>query len=67
VVLEGQMQFFSPAGELEGSKLCLKFPRRILTSQERLDLEQQKEVSKKTNRIRRTFWRTPHKKAPEGQ
>ena len=40
--LEGQMKFFSPAGELKGSKLCPKFPKRILTSHERLDLEQQK-------------------------
>lgn len=38
--LEGQMKFFSPAAELEASKLCSKFPKRILTSHERLDLEQ---------------------------
>ena len=38
--LEGQMEFFSPAGELKGSKLCPKFPKRVLTSHERLDLEQ---------------------------
>jgi Uma2 family endonuclease len=57
--LEGQMKFFSATGELEGSKLCPKFPKRILTSHERLDLEQQKEVSRKATRSRRTLGRTP--------
>jgi hypothetical protein len=45
--LEGQMKFFSPTGELKASRLCRKFPKRILTSHERLDLEQQKEVAGK--------------------
>lgn len=41
--LDGQMRFFSSEGEgLQTSKLCPKFPKRILTSHERLDLEQQK-------------------------
>jgi Uma2 family endonuclease len=57
--LEGQMKFFSPAGELKSSKLCPKFPKRILTSHERLDLEQQKEVSKEVTRSRRPLGRTP--------
>jgi Uma2 family endonuclease len=57
--LEGQMRFFSPAGELEGSKLCPKFPKRILTSHERLDLEQQKEVARKGGPGRQTLERTP--------
>jgi len=57
--LEGQMKFFSAAGELEGSKLCPKFPSRILTSHERLDLEQQKEVSRKTTGSRQSLGRTP--------
>jgi Uma2 family endonuclease len=57
--LEGQMKFFSAAGELEGWKLCPKFPKRILTSHERLDLEQQKEVSGKAIGTRRTLGRTP--------
>jgi Uma2 family endonuclease len=57
--LEGQMKFFSPAGELEVSKLCPKFPRRILTSHERLDLEQQKEVSKEASQSGQTLRRAP--------
>jgi Uma2 family endonuclease len=57
--LEGQMKFFSPAGELEGSKLCPKFPKRILTSYERLDLEPQKEVSRKASQSRQTLRRAP--------
>jgi Uma2 family endonuclease len=57
--LEGQMKFFSPAGELKASRLCPKFPKRILTSHERLDLEQQKEASRKTSRIGQTFRRAP--------
>jgi Uma2 family endonuclease len=69
--LEGQMEFFSPAGELKGSKLCPKFPKRVLTSHERLDLEQQKEVSKEVTRSRRTLKRTPDEPGreprPEGR
>jgi Uma2 family endonuclease len=57
--LEGQMKFFSVTGELEGSKLCPKFPKRILTSHERLDLEQQKEVSRKATGSRQTLKRAP--------
>jgi Uma2 family endonuclease len=57
--LEGQMKFFSPAGELEASKLCSKFPKRIFTSHERLDLEQQKEVSRKAAGSRQTLKRAP--------
>jgi Putative restriction endonuclease len=52
--LEGQMRFFSPAAELKASRLCPKFPKRILTSHERLDLEQQKEASRKGSRGRQT-------------
>jgi hypothetical protein len=63
---EGQMKFFSPAGELKGSKLCPKFPNRILTSHERLDLEQQKEVSRKATRSRRTLGRTRPRTATFG-
>jgi Uma2 family endonuclease len=57
--LEGEMKFFSAAGGLEASKLCPKFPKRILTSHERLDLEHQKEVSRKTTGSRQTLRRTP--------
>jgi Uma2 family endonuclease len=57
--LEGEMRFFSPGGELRASKLCPKFPKRILTSHERLDLEQQKEVSRKASRSRSTLKRAP--------
>jgi Uma2 family endonuclease len=57
--LEGQMRFFSPSGELKSSKLCPKFPKRILTSHERLDLEQQKEVSKEASQSRQTLRRAP--------
>jgi Uma2 family endonuclease len=62
--LEGQMKFFSPTGELEGSKLCPKFPRRILTSHERLDLEQQKEVSRKATRASQVPKREPGREPP---
>jgi Uma2 family endonuclease len=70
--LEGHMKFFSPAGELEGSRLCPKFPKRILTSHERLDLEQQKEVSKEASQSRQTLRRAPDEPdreppAPEGR
>ena len=69
--LEGQMRFFSPSGELKASKLCPKFPKRILTSHERLDLEQQKEVSRKASRRPGTFKRAPDEPSreprPEGR
>ena len=57
--LEGQMKFFSLTGEQKASKLCPKFPKRILTSHERLDLEQQKQVSREVSGSRQTFRRTP--------
>ncbi len=57
--LEGQMRVFSPAGELKASRLCPKFPKRILTSHERLDLEQQKQVSREVSGSRQTFRRAP--------
>jgi len=62
--LEGQMKFFSKAGELESSKLCPKFPKRILTSHERLDLEQQKEVSRKATRTSQVLEREPRREPP---
>ena len=59
--LEGQMEFFSPTGELAASKLCSKFPKRILTSHERLDLEQQKEISRKAARATKMLERPPQR------
>jgi nucleoside-diphosphate-sugar epimerase len=40
-------------------ELCPKVPKRILTSHERLDLEQQKEVSRRASRSTGTFKRAP--------
>ena len=62
--LEGKMKFFSPAAELEASKLCPKFPKRILTSHERLDLEQQKEISRKATRTSQVSEREPRREPP---
>jgi Uma2 family endonuclease len=62
--LEGQMKFFSSAAELEASKLCPRFPKRILTSHERVDLEQQKEVSRKANRTSQVPKREPGREPP---
>ena len=59
--LEGQIKFFSPAGEVESSRLCAKFPKRILTSHERLDLEQQKEAARKAGRTSQRSERSPQK------
>ena len=58
------MKFLSPAAELEASKLCSKFPKRILTSHERLDLEQQKEVSRKATRTSQVPEREPRREPP---
>ncbi|MBV9877426.1 MAG: Uma2 family endonuclease [Verrucomicrobia bacterium] len=59
--LEGQMKFFSRVGELNASKLCAKFPKRILTSHERLDLEQQKVAARKAGRTSQKSERSPQR------
>jgi Uma2 family endonuclease len=59
--LEGQMMFFSPAGEVESSRLCAKFPKRILTSHERFDLEPQKEAARKADRTSQRSERSAQK------
>ena len=65
--LEGEMQFFSPTTELNASKLCPKFPKRILTSHERLDLEQQKEVSREATRTRQVPKWEPGREPPNAE
>ena len=55
------MKFFSPACELKAARLCPKFPKRILTSHERLDLEQQKQAARKSARTSQRLERSPQR------
>jgi Uma2 family endonuclease len=61
--LDGDMSFFSPQGELRVSRLCSKFPKKILTSDEKVDLELQKQAARKAARASQMVERSPQRES----
>ena len=58
---DGDMRFFSPRGDLPVSRLCPKFPTKILTSDEKVDLELQKQAAMKAARANQKLERSPQR------